>query len=191
MLDNDIRASDAEREEAILRLHDACGEGRLSLDEFSDRAKAVYSSRTRAQLVPLTVDLPRTQGAASNQRATKRVTFSLLSDIKRKGRWRIDGETTAISVLGSCTLDLRKAIIQGHDVIINAYVLLGAVKIIVPPGIQVELEGFTILGTRDSKLDDEDVVPGAPIVRVRGLTVLGAVNVEEEDSHGLAKIAAR
>jgi hypothetical protein len=36
---------------------------------------------------------------------------------------------------------------------------------------------FAILGCRDSKVDEEEVLLGAPIVRVRGLTVLGAADV--------------
>jgi hypothetical protein len=179
MLEDEIRASDAERHQAIMRLHDACGEGRLSLDEFSERAKAVYSSRTRGDLVPIVADLPRTSMAVTRPPNAKRVTFALMSDIKRKGRWRIDGETTAISIMASCTLDLRNALIHGDEVVITAHVVMGAVKIIVPRGIRVELEGFAVMGSRDSKVDDYDALPGAPTVRVRGLTVMGSVEIVE------------
>lgn len=181
MLDNsDILASDAERQQAILRLHDACGEGRLTLDEFSERVKAVFASRTRGQLAPIIADLPRAASLTQYLPEAKHVTFALLSDLKRKGRWRIDGETTAISVLASCTLDLRQAVVQGRDVVINTYVVLGSLKIIVPPGTPVELAGFAILGNRDSKVDDEPL-PGVPVVRVRGLTMLGSVDVVTQD----------
>ena len=61
MLDDEIRASDGERHQAIMRLHDACGEGRLSLDEFSERTRAVYASRTRGELVPIVAELPTCQ----------------------------------------------------------------------------------------------------------------------------------
>ena len=92
--------------------------------------------------------------------------------------------------MGSCTLDLRKALIHGNEIVIKAYVVMGAVKIIVPPGINVELEGFTILGSRESKIDDEDALPGAPTVRVQGLTVMGAVNIVGDDRPDPAEITA-
>jgi len=185
---DEILVSDAEREQSIARLRDACGEGRLSLDEFSDRVNAVLAARTRGQLVPITADLPGSALPVPERRNAKRLTFSLMSDVKRKGRWNIDGETTAISVMGSCTLDLRRAVIQGREIVINAYAVMGAVKIIVPRGTPVEMEGFAIMGNRDSKVDDDEVLPGSPIVRVRGLVVMGAVDVISDDPHGLDRM---
>ncbi|WP_203920633.1 DUF1707 and DUF4190 domain-containing protein [Rugosimonospora africana] len=51
-------ASDAERQAVIERLHAATAEGRLTLEEFSERASRVYGSRTRAELATLIQDLP-------------------------------------------------------------------------------------------------------------------------------------
>ena len=45
--------SDAEREVVVDRLRSALGEGRLDLDEFSDRVGDVYKARTAADLVPV------------------------------------------------------------------------------------------------------------------------------------------
>lgn len=186
-----ILASDAERHQAVALLSDACGEGRLTLEEISDRTRAVFAARTRGDLASITADLPKTALAIPGNRNAKRTTVAILSDIKRKGRWRIDGETKAISVLGSCTLDLRNALIQGNEVVINAYVVLGALKIIVPFGTPVELEGFTVLGNRDSKVDDADDLPNVPTVRVRGMTVLGSVDVVNDDRHGIDRLVDR
>ena len=55
-----LRVSDRDRQSVIdaLTLHTA--EGRLSLDEFADRAAAVYQSKTFADLATITADLPGT-----------------------------------------------------------------------------------------------------------------------------------
>lgn len=53
-----LRASDAEREAAVRRLHDAVGEGRLDLDEAETRTAAAYATRHREDLAPLLADLP-------------------------------------------------------------------------------------------------------------------------------------
>src|SRR3954465_778065 len=55
-----VRASDAEREETITRLHQALGEGRLDLDETETRVAAAYAARYRDELPPLLNDLPGT-----------------------------------------------------------------------------------------------------------------------------------
>ena len=55
----ELRASNAEREAAVERLHQAVGEGRITLTEFEERAQAAYEAKTLAELDVLTADLPR------------------------------------------------------------------------------------------------------------------------------------
>jgi hypothetical protein len=54
----DVRASDAERELTVERLQRAMETGRLTLDEFDERAAGAYAARTRGELADLTRDLP-------------------------------------------------------------------------------------------------------------------------------------
>ncbi|MEJ2888572.1 DUF1707 SHOCT-like domain-containing protein [Actinomycetospora aeridis] len=54
----DVRASDAERELVVERLHRAVGTGRLTVEEFEERAAAAYAATTRGELAELTKDLP-------------------------------------------------------------------------------------------------------------------------------------
>src|ERR1035438_1930436 len=53
-----IRASDGEREAVVARLNDAVGEGRLTLQEFSERLDRAYAARTRGKLARLVTGLP-------------------------------------------------------------------------------------------------------------------------------------
>ncbi|HEY2191786.1 MAG TPA: DUF1707 domain-containing protein [Actinomycetospora sp.] len=55
-----LRASDAEREAVVVRLHRAVGEGRLTAEEAGDRIAAVYDARFRAELACPVADLPAT-----------------------------------------------------------------------------------------------------------------------------------
>lgn len=55
----DLRASNTEREATVERLQHAVGEGRITLAEFEERAKAAYEATTRGDLDALTADLPR------------------------------------------------------------------------------------------------------------------------------------
>ena len=54
----DIRASDADRERTVEALRDHTAAGRLDLDEFAERAAAVYAARTLNELAQTTADLP-------------------------------------------------------------------------------------------------------------------------------------
>jgi hypothetical protein len=55
----DIRASDADRERVVddLRIH--TGDGRLTVDELTQRIDRAYAAKTLAELDTLLVDLPR------------------------------------------------------------------------------------------------------------------------------------
>ena len=53
-----LRASDAEREQAVALLQRSFADGRLVLAELEERVAAAYAARTRAQLNDLTADLP-------------------------------------------------------------------------------------------------------------------------------------
>jgi hypothetical protein len=54
----DVRASDEDRERTLAALRDHTAAGRLSLDEFSERAATVYAARTLGELAGTTADLP-------------------------------------------------------------------------------------------------------------------------------------
>lgn len=58
-VNRNLRASNADRENAARRLSDALRDGRLDVDEFDERTAAAYASRTLAELDELTADLPR------------------------------------------------------------------------------------------------------------------------------------
>ena len=53
-----VRASDPEREQTVVRLREATAEGRLTLDEFAQRAERAYAAKTGDELDALTRDLP-------------------------------------------------------------------------------------------------------------------------------------
>jgi hypothetical protein len=56
-----VRASDADRERVVAALQEHTAAGRLTLDEFTERATTVYAARTLDELAATTADLPRTE----------------------------------------------------------------------------------------------------------------------------------
>lgn len=57
-VDVELRASDDDRNRVVAALHQHTAAGRLTLDEFSERAGAVWTARTLGDLAALTRDLP-------------------------------------------------------------------------------------------------------------------------------------
>jgi hypothetical protein len=55
---NPVRASDADREHVVAKLNAAVGDGTLTLVEAEERITAAYAAKFRADLLPLTADLP-------------------------------------------------------------------------------------------------------------------------------------
>jgi hypothetical protein len=53
-----IRISDADRERAAERLHQALAEGRITLSELEERLGVVYAAKYEVDLLPPLADLP-------------------------------------------------------------------------------------------------------------------------------------
>ena len=58
MQQRDLRVGDIERGSVVRRLERAMREGRITVDEFDERAAIAWASRIRGQLDELTADLP-------------------------------------------------------------------------------------------------------------------------------------
>ena len=58
----EVRIGDAEREAAVSALGEHYAAGRLTKEEYDERAEQAFAARTSSQLFPLFVDLPRPQG---------------------------------------------------------------------------------------------------------------------------------
>ncbi|XVU26202.1 DUF1707 SHOCT-like domain-containing protein [Actinoplanes sp. CA-054009] len=66
-----MRAADADRHKVAEQLKAALDEGRLSLDEYDDRVRSAYSSKTYQELLLLLTDLPRPGLSATEVRARR------------------------------------------------------------------------------------------------------------------------
>jgi hypothetical protein len=176
------RASDAEREATVVRLREAAGEGRLTVEELATRIDAAYAATTQAELEPLTADLPAVAATSSvtvepGARGTSLI-LGILGGGDRRGRWRVAERVKVVNVLGGADLDLREATLAGPEVHITVISLLGGSDIVVPEGVHVELSSFAFLGGDELKLDGPEPPPGAPVVHVRTISILGGTDVK-------------
>jgi len=56
-----VRASDSDRERTLAALQEHTAAGRLTLDEFAERAATVYAAVTLTDLARTTADLPEAE----------------------------------------------------------------------------------------------------------------------------------
>jgi uncharacterized protein DUF1707/cell wall-active antibiotic response 4TMS protein YvqF len=175
MGEESLRASDADREEAVSALRAHLLAGRLTPEEFTGRVESALRARTGGDLARIQSDLPEVStGPARPPGRAARFTPALLSHVVRRGRLRLRGWTVAASVLGDLDLDLREATIDGPDITVTVIPVLGNADIYVPDEVNADVAGFALFGHVRER--GRDVVrPGAPSVHVR---VLGAGTVD-------------
>ncbi|MBE7323905.1 DUF1707 and DUF2154 domain-containing protein [Nocardioides sp. Y6] len=194
-----MRVSDDDRHRVAEVLREAAAQGRIDLEELDERLETAYGAKVYADLVPLTVDLPGPHLPAEHEQvlpqpvgpggppvASYATSTAVLSSVGRKGMWRLPERHAAVAVMGEVTLDLREAVFTSREVVITANAVMGSVDVFVNAGTHVIVEGSGILGTfeqgRDRVLPAQDA--GAPIVRVRGVALMGAVTVTRKRMPG-------
>lgn len=177
-----MRASDAERDAIIERLRAATGDGRLTLEEFSQRMEQASSARTRAELEPLVADLPAdargTAGAVANVPAGRPAWHvSPIGGLRIRGPWRMDSHVVVATLIGGADLDLSQAELAAPEVTLTKVSLVGGVRITVPPGVRVHRSGFSVIGgTRVG--GGAEPGPGAPTIHIRAFSVIGGVRID-------------
>jgi hypothetical protein len=180
------RASDAEREAIVTRLREAATEGRLTVEELTERIDAAYGASTRDELEPLTADLPAAAAAPMSVEGgggATRVLLGILGGGDRRGRWRVAERVAVVNFLGGADLDLREATLAAPEVRITVISLLGGSDIIVPEGVHVELSSFALFGGDDLELEGPEPPPGAPVIHVRTVSILGGTDVKTSRGH--------
>lgn len=169
--------------QAAQLLSDAAAQGRLGMIEYEDRLAKVYSAKTYDELSRVNSDLP---GAITTSRrdgpcrpAPSTLLLAIMSGFERRGRWNVPKKLTAFTLWGGGVIDLRYADFTSPEVEIRTYSIMGGQTILVPPEVNVELQGHGVMGTFDH-LETEQGLPGAPRVKVRGFSLWGKVAVKRK-----------
>src|ERR1700682_1808430 len=170
-----LRVSDVERQQTSRRLQGACVEGYLTLEDFSQRVARALAAQTSDELAELTSDLP-VRPAPVRRPSPERTasTKVVLSGVERTGTWRIAETSALLVVLGNCKLDLRRATIAANLTTIHVNVVLGTLEVIVPYGVEVELEASSVLSSKTLRLTGPGPVGEPPRIVISGVGVGGS-----------------
>jgi len=163
--DQSLRVSDAERDVTLRTLGDHAAVGRLTLDELEERSGRALAAKTRGELAALTSDLPAGGAQASGSpaltrdaRAKRPVRWmvSIMSGSHRRGRFRAVGSINAVAIMGGDEIDLRDAEIEGGELTLNLFALMG---------------GHEEVGRELSPR------PGAPLIRIRVYNLMSGATI--------------
>ncbi|MDT8909564.1 DUF1707 domain-containing protein [Amycolatopsis sp. PS_44_ISF1] len=194
-----LRASDADREQIAQVLHHALAEGRITITELEERLTTVYAAKTVGELKPVTADLPvgATPSTALEPAMTRALglpdsrvgghpgstlSVAVMAGAQRKGSWVLPAQHTSVAFWGGAEIDLRAARFAEKHSTITAVAIMGGVEITVPDDIHVEVTGIGVMGgfTLEDQSGARPAPPTAPTVTVNGLAFWGGVVVHRK-----------
>lgn len=173
-------------------LRRAAGEGRLDLDELEERLESAFAAKTYGELEPLVRDLPEHSAlvvrpdarpaTAWHDLPSPSVSVAVMGGVERRGSWVLGERHTAFALMGGVELDLRDAALPERSTV-AAVAVMGGVTIVVDQYTRLDVDGIGLMGgfgetqPRRSRRVQPVLGPGSPLVRVRGVALMGAVEV--------------
>lgn len=180
-----------ERERTVQALCSHFAADHLTTQELELRFEEVYRASTLPELHALTAGLPALAATSATTplpmysvapalTATSREKrfLAVLGEVRRQGTWSVPSRIKASSWMGSIRLDLRGAQLPDEGVDIDATAFMGEVRIILPPGVHVDVDGLAVMGEFSDRTAGTAASLAVPAVRVRGEAIMGAVRVE-------------
>ena len=168
-MDDQIRASDADRDHTAGMLASALAAGRLTSAEHAERLDAAYAAKTLGDLVPLTRDLPAedTSGGAVSP-ADRAQVAARFSKVIRNGRWVAGRHTRLTAHFGALIVNMTDAVLPGREITLEVDAFCGKLVVVVPEGAQVIDEGGALFAKRAvyGRKGGDD--PEGPVIRLVG-----------------------
>ena len=187
-----VRRAQETRERVIARLSDHFAHDALDVDEFERRVTVAQTAEAPADIEALLADLPELAGAVAPAPAVvptvvpallpaerdRDTLYAIFGGIDRRGAWTVPRRMRIVAIMGGAHLDLREARFPPGVVELDVTAVMGGIEIVVPPGLAVQMHGSAIMGGfADVDRAPANPDPDAPLLRVRGLTMMGGVNV--------------
>lgn len=191
------------REEVIELLSDNFANDVLDIDQFEERVGMAHRASSLAELDQLVDDLvtlpddtpddtpdqqseedealvpaPATDQALTVARPEKKKLLAVFGGVDRKGSWRVPEKLRVVAVMGGASLDFREVQLPPGVTEVHVTTVMGGVDIMVPPDLAVEAEGSAILGGFEG-VDRAPASPDpdAPLLRIKGLAIMGGVDI--------------
>jgi hypothetical protein len=180
-----------ERERAVQALCSHFAQDHLTTQELELRFEEVYRATSLDELRGLmrglpalipsttgTTPLPMYSVGPPSPAAPEKRYLAVMAEVRRQGQWSVPALVKASAFMGAIRLDLREAQIPSDGVDIECTAWMGEVRIILPPGLHADVDGFAFMGEFSDRTAGTASSLAAPSIRVHGSAVMGAVRVE-------------
>lgn len=164
---------------------------RIDAEDFERRVDLAYRAQSMPELEAIRSDLPALRDetavdapipalAAPGDTRDRQLVVAILGGTERKGEWAPARQINVLAMMGGVALDFREARFSPGVTEVTVFAMMGGVEILVPPGLRVQSDGFGLLGgfeglDQDPPSDD----PHQPTLRIRGMAIMGGVEVTE------------
>ncbi len=177
------------REQVLDLLSKHFAAGHIELEDMERRMEIAARAVTASDLESALSGIVRAQPAApaagtavAKSRPRVRRTVAFLGGHHREGRWTAPLEHKATAVMGGVQLDYRDAVFEGAASELELFVMFGGVQIIVPPDLDVEVDGSAILGgLHNGAMEIEGTARRPHRLVVHARVIMGGVDVKIMD----------
>lgn len=193
------------RERALDIITTAFSRGVIPIEDYEKRAGAIQNARSFPDLDAQVFDLPplsdprpasregqgrsggtpyRSPAPAADylveeKRGSPEFSLCVMGDRKLQGDWLQSDQATSFTLMGSTTLDLRDTALPPGRLKIDAFAIMGEVRILVPRGLPVRMSAFPFMGEATVQASVERRIErDRPWVDVSGVALMGSITVK-------------
>jgi hypothetical protein len=180
-----------QRQHTIDRLCELFAQDRLTLEELERRIDVAERTLDRSELGALLADLqPRTPAVAGTSPlpATRGVSLpiernrngtilAIMGAAERRGAWHPAEHNFVLCLMGGADLDFREVQLPPGVTEVFVIACMGGCEIVVPPDLQVEVNGVGIMGGFGHRAPGTRPGPNMPLLRINGFALMGGVDV--------------
>ncbi len=198
--------SEEQRQKAITGLNQAWQSGQITAEEFNQRVRGILDAQSLTeveqvapppnQLEPVTHTgemITDSWDSESRSRVPARwapeeavgraASIAILGGSTLAGNWTLARNLWNLTVMGGSVIDLQEAEFTAPVTVITVGAFWGGVEIIVPPDLNVEVQGTGIMGGFDwnsKKAAAHKVDPDGPKVIIRGIALMAGVEIKRK-----------
>ncbi|MGJ3509331.1 DUF1707 SHOCT-like domain-containing protein [Enemella sp. A6] len=182
-----MRAGDADRDAVLEVLQTAYAEGRLTIEEYSERQDAVLQTSYLDELTTLIDDLPEQESFTAQSLAPREAPVPVVPD--EPARWHaavMSGSTVelergsegmnSVAFWGGDDIYLTDAMGPGVTITLNLHTVMAGNDIYVPEGVRVIDKPIAIMGGNSIKKDARGDGSNGTLI-LRGLAFWGGNEV--------------
>ena len=164
-----------DRVAAIDRLHELIRSGSLSLERFSAVLERVLEAVGHADLEAAMSALPPlVRLTPASRRLAQPLVLRADGALKLGSGWQLAADTTISIAFGTAWLDLTAASWDANQINLRLETRAGAVEIIVPEGVAVQMVG----GSGRVQLESLSApIPAGPVLRISTLGPTGVIRI--------------